>query len=136
MIVDLKLIFNLIFSAAMICHFSISALKCWKTTRQVEKKLVFKGECSLHIGYISSLRKFDKYIVLFQFHYSSLYSRIFLKNLFLVLMTLRQGPIFFPNYFLTSCFLKERIETQNLVKDQTLPALPTVAAPYMFSKYL
>ena len=30
--------------------------------------------------------------------------------------------------FLTGCFLSERIETQNLGKDQTLPAFPAVAA--------
>ena len=33
-----------------------------------------------------------------------------------------------PIFFLTGCFLEERIETQNLGKDQTLPALPAVAA--------
>ena len=35
-----------------------------------------------------------------------------------------------PKKFLTGCFLKERIETQNLGKDQTLPALPAAAALY------
>ena len=33
-----------------------------------------------------------------------------------------------PQNFLTGCFLQERIETQNLGKNQTLPALPAVAA--------
>ena len=33
-----------------------------------------------------------------------------------------------PQNFLTGCFLKESIETQNLGKDQTLPALPAVTA--------
>ena len=39
----------------------------------------------------------------------------------------RQGPIFYP-FFLTVCFSKESIETQNLVKAQALGALPAVAA--------
>ena len=33
-----------------------------------------------------------------------------------------------PQIFLTGCFLQERIETQNLGKDQALPAFPAVAA--------
>ena len=33
---------------------------------------------------------------------------------------------------LTGCFLQERIETQNLGKDQTLPALPAMAALLMW----
>ena len=33
-----------------------------------------------------------------------------------------------PQIFLTGCFLKERIETQNLGKDQFLAALTAVAA--------
>ena len=33
-----------------------------------------------------------------------------------------------PKNLLTGCFLKEGIETQNLGKDQTLPALPAVGA--------
>ena len=33
-----------------------------------------------------------------------------------------------PQNFLTGCFLIERIETQNLGKDQTFPAFPAVAA--------
>ena len=38
----------------------------------------------------------------------------------------RQGPLFYPN-FLTSCFLLECIEIQNLVKAQALGALPALA---------
>ena len=37
-------------------------------------------------------------------------------------------PNILPQNFLTGCFLYERIETQNLGKDQTLPAFPAVAA--------
>ena len=32
-----------------------------------------------------------------------------------------------PQNFLTGCFLSERIETQNLGKDQTFPTFPAVA---------
>ena len=36
-------------------------------------------------------------------------------------------PNILPQIFLTSCFLQERIETQNLGKAQALGALPAVA---------